>query len=72
MTRNWPLGELVYCPADYGVGLARRLGHWSARQRRSADYRDADGLPFVPAKTLRGIWRDACERVAYGLDSDDW
>lgn len=31
--------------------------------------RDADGLPFVPAKTLRGIWRDACERLARGLDS---
>ncbi|MFO0878141.1 MAG: RAMP superfamily CRISPR-associated protein [Gemmataceae bacterium] len=31
--------------------------------------RDADGLPFVPAKTLRGIWRDACERLARGLDN---
>lgn len=30
--------------------------------------RDADGLPFVPAKTLRGIWRDACERLCHGLD----
>lgn len=30
--------------------------------------RDADGLPYVPAKTLRGIWRDACERLAFGLD----
>src|SRR5690554_4168640 len=30
--------------------------------------RDADGLPYVPAKTLRGIWRDACERLARGLD----
>ncbi len=30
--------------------------------------RDSDGLPFVPAKTLRGIWRDACERLARGLD----
>jgi len=25
-------------------------------------------LPFVPGKTLTGIWRDACERVALGLD----
>lgn len=32
--------------------------------------RDADGLPFVPAKTLRGIWRDACERLARGLDGE--
>ena len=26
--------------------------------------RDEDDCPFVPAKTLTGIWRDACERVA--------
>ena len=31
--------------------------------------RDAQGLPFVPAKTLTGIWRDACETVAFGLDN---
>lgn len=30
--------------------------------------RDQDELPFVPGKTLTGIWRDACERVALGLD----
>jgi CRISPR-associated protein Csx10 len=30
--------------------------------------RDAEGLPFVPAKTAIGIWRDACERLAYGFD----
>ncbi len=30
--------------------------------------RDADGLPYVPAKTLTGIWRDAAERLAFGLD----
>lgn len=30
--------------------------------------RDADGLPFVPAKTLTGIWRDGCERLAFALD----
>jgi len=37
--------------------------------------RDGDGLPFVPAKTLRGIWRDACERLVRGLDDGkigDW
>lgn len=32
--------------------------------------RDADGLPFVPAKSLVGIWRDACEGLAMGLDGD--
>ncbi len=37
--------------------------------------RDPDGLPYIPAKTLTGIWRDACEKVAYGLDGGtegDW
>lgn len=29
--------------------------------------RDADDLPYVPAKTLNGIWRDACERLCYAL-----
>lgn len=33
--------------------------------------RDSDGLPYIPAKTLTGIWRDACELVAYGLDTGD-
>lgn len=27
-----------------------------------------DQLPCLPAKTLTGIWRDACEQVAAGLD----
>ncbi len=27
-----------------------------------------DQLPYLPAKTLTGIWRDACEQVATGLD----
>jgi CRISPR-associated protein Csx10 len=30
--------------------------------------RDRDGFPYIPAKTLTGIWRDACELVAWGLD----
>ncbi|WP_170263641.1 RAMP superfamily CRISPR-associated protein [Blastochloris sulfoviridis] len=30
--------------------------------------RDACGLPYVPSTTLRGIWRDAAEQLAYGLD----
>ena len=33
--------------------------------------RDGSGLPVVPAKTLTGIWRDGCERVARALDSGD-
>ncbi len=31
--------------------------------------RDHDGLPFVPAKTLTGILRDAGERLAQALDN---
>lgn len=31
--------------------------------------RDKDDLPYIPAKTLTGIWRDACELVAWGLDN---
>lgn len=31
--------------------------------------RDQDGLPHVPAKTLAGVWRDACELAAHALDS---
>jgi CRISPR-associated protein Csx10 len=30
--------------------------------------RDHKSFPYVPAKTLTGIWRDACEQVAWGLD----
>jgi len=30
--------------------------------------RDAEGFPYVPAKTLNGIWRDAMETLTLGLD----
>ncbi|MBD2023923.1 RAMP superfamily CRISPR-associated protein, partial [Leptolyngbya sp. FACHB-711] len=33
--------------------------------------RDKDNLPFIPAKTLTGIWRDACELVALALDEEE-
>jgi CRISPR-associated protein Csx10 len=33
--------------------------------------RDAQGLPYIPAKTLTGILRDGCELVAAGLDEAD-
>lgn len=29
---------------------------------------DPSGYPFVPGKTITGVWRDACELVARGLD----
>lgn len=32
--------------------------------------RDTNHLPYIPAKTLTGIWRDGCELVAQGLDAD--
>lgn len=31
--------------------------------------RDANGFPFIPAKTLNGIWRDALETLTLGLDN---
>lgn len=33
--------------------------------------RDQNGFPYIPAKTLTGIWRDACETVAWGLDNGE-
>ncbi len=33
-------------------------------------FRDADGFPAVPAKTLNGIWRDAIETLCDGLGGD--
>lgn len=32
--------------------------------------RDTNNLPYIPAKSLTGIWRDGCELVAQGLDAD--
>ncbi len=49
--------------SDWIVGTGEgRVGDVDATVRR-----DFDGLPFVPAKTLTGIWRDACEQVAAWL-----
>lgn len=50
--------------ADWHVGEgAGRPGHVDRLVRRDP----ADGLPFLPAKTLTGILRDAAEAVAHGL-----
>lgn len=50
--------------SDWHIGTGQgRLGTIDAEVRR-----DSDGLPFVPAKTLVGVWRDACETVARTLD----
>ncbi len=60
-------GEFTYrlaMESDWHVGAGTGIpGHIDRLVAR-----DGDGLPFVPAKTLTGIWRDACERVAAGLD----
>lgn len=63
-----PLGESfeinLHMFSDWHIGSgAGRPGDIDRLVRR-----DADDLPYVPAKTLTGIWRDACERVALGLD----
>ncbi|MGH8587915.1 MAG: RAMP superfamily CRISPR-associated protein [Gammaproteobacteria bacterium] len=50
---DWHIGE--------GSG---QPGHIDRLVRREP----SDGMPYVPAKTLTGIWRDACEQVAAGLD----
>ncbi|HEY6794204.1 MAG TPA: RAMP superfamily CRISPR-associated protein [Kineosporiaceae bacterium] len=53
--------------SDWHVGTGEgRVGVVDALVRR-----DGDGLPFVPAKTLLGVWRDACETVARTLDGGD-
>jgi len=33
--------------------------------------RDPNGLPYIPAKTLTGIWRDALERLTTALDDGE-
>lgn len=68
MSKNWPLPDQfrirLTMESDWHVGSG--MGRPGNIDRLIA--RDADDLPFVPAKTLRGIWRDACERLALGLD----
>ncbi|MCX7700244.1 MAG: RAMP superfamily CRISPR-associated protein [Gemmataceae bacterium] len=67
-SQNWPLPERfrvrLTMESDWHVGSG--MGRPGNIDRLIA--RDADDLPFVPAKTLRGIWRDACERLCRGLD----
>jgi CRISPR-associated protein Csx10 len=53
MLSDWHVGSGVGRPGDIDRLIRRD---------------PVDGLPYVPAKTLTGIWRDACERVAIGLD----
>jgi CRISPR-associated protein Csx10 len=34
----------------------------------STVHKDSDGLPVIPFTTIRGIWRDSAEQLAYALD----
>ncbi|MGW2146804.1 RAMP superfamily CRISPR-associated protein [Nonomuraea bangladeshensis] len=56
--------------SDWHVGMGTAARGRAARQV----LRDADGLPYVPAKTLIGVWRDACEVAARALGGSwhDW
>ena len=50
--------------SDWHVGTgAGRVGDIDSLVQR-----DHNGLPYIPAKTLTGIWRDNCELIATGLD----
>ncbi len=51
--------------SDWHVGIgAGRVGDIDSLVQR-----DHNGLPYIPAKTLTGIWRDSCELIATGLDN---
>lgn len=51
--------------SDWHVGEgAGSSGHIDRIVRRHPE----DSLPYVPAKTLTGILRDGCEKIALGLD----
>lgn len=50
--------------SDWHIGSGSSRGEID-----SAIQRDADHLPYIPAKTLNGILRDGCEQVALALDN---
>ncbi len=69
MSKSWPLPNRfrvrIIMRSDWHVGFgAGRPGNVDRLV-----IRDSDDLPFVPAKTLHGIWRDACERLCRALDN---
>ncbi|MEA5619868.1 RAMP superfamily CRISPR-associated protein [Cronbergia sp. UHCC 0137] len=53
LTSDWHIGSGAGIPGDID----------------SLVQKDQYGLPYIPAKTLTGILRDACELVAFGLDN---
>ena len=52
MTSDWHVGS--------GVGRQGSVD--------SLVIRDADDLPYAPSSTVAGMWRDAAEQLAFGLD----
>ena len=48
--------------SDWHVGAGSGRGEIDSEVQR-----DADGLPYIPAKTLTGILRDSCEQIALAL-----
>ncbi|WP_072619856.1 RAMP superfamily CRISPR-associated protein [Spirulina major] len=51
--------------SDWHIGAGSGRGEIDSEVQR-----DADGLPYIPAKTLNGILRDGCEQVALALGGD--
>ncbi len=54
----------VIMESDWHIGIG-------AGRNRAVDRiidRDEDGLPVIRSSTLRGMWRDAAEELAHGLD----
>ncbi|WP_448573213.1 RAMP superfamily CRISPR-associated protein [Trichothermofontia sp.] len=52
--------------SDWHVGSGSGRGEIDSEVQR-----DADGLPYIPAKTLTGILRDGCEQIAIALDGEN-
>src|SRR5438128_1661025 len=70
MSKQWPLLQSfrirLRMESDWHVGSG--MGRPGNIDRLIV--RDSDGLPFVPAKTLRGILRDAMTFVKPGVKID--
>ncbi len=59
--------------------LLKMQGYWAVGSGKGGGYevdsridRDADGLPYVPGKMLKGLIRDACLRLCKAGQSSDY
>lgn len=71
MRRETPLWLHIETLSDWAIGTGK--GRYGSLDSMVA--RDADGLPFIPASTLKGMLRDASEQAALALDDGkggDW